>query len=283
MTLIVARTSPGRLMILGDTRLFDNRAKWPHPPEEGCIKIALPSARVAVAFAGVPDFAHGALATLDPKLPIEQIVEHFAAARRACGGATDFLVGFADGRLARIVGADAEWCPAAWIGNGDAFAAYQPLYAEAYEEFSDVPDAFRAQVAMDEAMRRLVDEHAFADVGDFLAGVVLHDSVFDYHLYSESAAERERVLDLATGRWEPDEPEGPATGGFFVAVSSGPPIGDPFGPRALALHFGPANFGWLYRIDDGFPRPVRIAGDADALVEAARAMGIDLHPLARPG
>lgn len=187
MTLVVARANDAGLAVVSDTRAsFVSRdatrqrvGDRPASPLNGVLKAVILNHSQCVCFAGEVSVALDAILGIvaddsHARLDDELVLARLLAAHKQTGYAADFLLASIVGNpsLHEVKGGTvARNVPNSWLGNRDAFAAYQSVYhAPRDQAASDAKESARNELQrMSDAMLQLVEsEQSFSDVGDFL-------------------------------------------------------------------------------------------------------------------
>lgn len=115
-----------------------------------------------------------------------QVTEHLLEVHRDSGGEVDFLIAvyIPTLMLIRIKGGDAEMdLESTWIGDPDAFAAYQELYhsiTPVISESEEQSEKYEIISKMSDALSQLVREGKYESVGDFTVSVRSSSNGFKY-------------------------------------------------------------------------------------------------------
>lgn len=253
MTLVVARHSGETMRMSSDLRVSD-RAAIRSGYRVGALKVVALSPDLCVGFAGGVGEAIAALRALaggDPaSLELDQIHEALLKANRASQDETDFLVAStAPFHLARVSKGSVEPEPSsAWIGEPDAFEAYQIAYHSCEvglalpREYENRREELEQAVRMNNAMRAVIDDDPLPTVGEAVLGASSTPSEpgFRYSPSSVMAASHEQTI--ASGERTKLEFGNAAQGGFAYTVL----VPDAPGVGAIGIHFFQGNFGLYY-------------------------------------
>jgi hypothetical protein len=270
MTLIVARRTGNALTIVGDTHWTDVRSGLPVAALRGVIKSVVLAPHFTVSFAGDLRLAGEALITCTRewywRVDRAELIKRFLAAHRECDGAIDFILAFdAPCELVCIKHGCARNVNSAWIGDFEAFEAFQkallspgsqaPLSTLTVEideirSHSDAPPDLAQR--MRRAMQEVISSASLSSVSGFpvVVGSTAQDLRYLEYVFSQTAP-----IDLeAIGDAEP-MPLGTAAAGQYTFYFV-------FG------HNGRACFPVLYFAEGGFGAAFGVA--ADGILRAAR-------------
>jgi len=217
VTLVVSKMLGGHALIVGDTRI-----SWPtHGPnlprrnmsardigklQDGCLKNVIVHPDLCICWAGDLHFADEAFKSMPGGSDLHQrepIISHFLKWHQVSGGKTDFLIALRSDResVFQISGGVAsEVRDTAWIGSQEAFARFDRLVSG--EERSSTAGNNRVEMmafqlddlkgrncdpmlsAMTLALRSILYDDSFGDVGDFAIPVAGTGTGFRYFFYT---------------------------------------------------------------------------------------------------
>lgn len=237
MTLVVARRSEDRLVVASDLRVTDAhdiRRGYPF----GILKAVTLSPDLCVAFAGPVEAAVDAVrevaqvpASLDDVTPF--------LARASTSGPDFLVVSSVPPRIVRVrAGVVEADLAAAWIGDQDAFSAFQALALDE-SQVAHMPAEYRLQAAVVTAFMQLVG----GDVKSVGEAAVIVSTLADRHLhYQPGAVAFAAPQTIPSGEWTTIRFGSAAEGGhaYSVLTPTAP------GPGALGLHFHQGQLGLLY-------------------------------------
>jgi hypothetical protein len=287
MTLVVAQKKGTIISAVSDTGVSQN--DMPLDRRSHLPKIAIVSRDLAVAFAGSPELALQAMASLDPGASVPAIVRHFAEFHKAKEYAVDFILMFQGqtSKLIRITGGQTGngLAHSAWIGDHSAFELFQayrndrerrpvvsalerPLLLTAKEtELSAVTFKMIA------AMRYVVLDSALPSVFGDIVAVSNADGEFEYRPYAFLLDEMRTSLALPRpllARIEPELQElREYAASCFVTVRSSPRQG-------IAFHFLRGKLTFIYHGKRGEPLTSAVVAkdkNAEEFMELMRAEG----------
>jgi hypothetical protein len=240
LTLVVARVFSEKIVVYADTKVSDP-TNTRRSPLRGVLKVIILNPHLAVAYAGVVDYAEAAIKSLlyIESMPVEHVLSVLREASEASNRQVDFIVASLQGGPALYKVSDGEISrnlSSAWLGNHAAFELYQQGYAST-PEATDVPHRMR------EAFERVLSSGRIDDVGGFPICVHIHPHLalpmFVYHV----SLSFHNPEEFSVGNAWTTMPLGTVEGGAFC-LSQLRTLN--LMRHGVALHFFPGNFGVLF-------------------------------------
>lgn len=195
MSLIVARQIDDEVRIISDTKMMNYQALR-QIPLDGGLKCIVISPTCCVSFSGNVRIAELALTPVMRNMSWsrQEITSHLLKQHRECGCKTDFIVAVVD----EAVGIDRisdglleEGLPSTWIGEHEAFAAYQANYhLESRPRPSEpfLEERFLIAGRMNDAFAAVVADPSIRSVDDFTICVTSWPAQEDGFRYLSRAA-----------------------------------------------------------------------------------------------
>ena len=178
MSLVVARRIADEVRIISDTKI-SNPLALHQTPLTGALKCIVVSPTCCISFVGNIYIAEGALTPLlqGAISTRRELTSYLLGQHRQHGCQTDFIVTTVGEATAvdRIsMGSLEEGLPSAWIGDVEAFEAYQANYHTTLTRRQASPyfdERFRIAGAMSDALDAVIDDSGIESVGDFTVSV----------------------------------------------------------------------------------------------------------------
>ena len=240
LTLVVARVFNEKIVIFADTKVSDP-SNSKRSPLQGVLKIVILNPHLAIAYAGVIDYAEAAIKNLlfiEP-MPIGHVLSVLEEASETANKQVDFIVASLQGGPALYKISDGRTSgklPSAWLGNHAAFEPYQREYASA-PETTEIPYRMR------DAFISVLSSGSIDDVGGFPISVHVHPGLTSPMLVYHMSLTFHNPEEFSVGSdWVP-MPLGTVERGSFC-LSQLRTVN--LSRHGVALHFFPGNFGILF-------------------------------------
>ena len=238
MTLVVARIIENQIKILSDTKITD-----PSGTGQGLsnhiLKAVIINPNLCICFAQTISKALRAIKEItiygDSQNELDRVLMFFLEKHREGNNDPDFIIAALKPHpsLHRISQGEMISTPATWIGNKDAFEDYQKHY-QYVSQLKELPEDI--SLCMEFAIRHLIDEAIYDDIGDFVIGVTSSPEGFSYINYTSGIS---AIRISPTGESDSISSQTAAMGGNSYSVVTPRKVGI----GAIGLHFYQGKFG----------------------------------------